>query len=273
MFIFRNLRAGTGLLALATLMLLFSLHLGGCSDGETSPTAVTLNEPPVLPVAEQLAFDFSFFEAAPGLDKAAGTYDNFINAYLRTALLDVMARLVLVAPVGAFSAAVHTVPVAQADGSWLWSYDWRYGTDQVGIRLRGLPLGDVVNWELSLVPAGTTAGVPWFSGTTNGDGREGHWEFRDLETAGYPVSGEINWGASQGGTYLEFLSREDGSDGARLRFADDNPDFRITFTSDSGAADSFIQWHASGQGSLRVPDFNGGLEACWGVDLRNIDCQ
>ncbi len=273
MFNFRSPRTGSGVLAVAALMLLISLNLGGCSNNEASPTATNTPEPPVLPAAEQLAFDFSFFGAASELDKAAGIHDNFINAYLRTVLLDVMAKLVLAAPVGAFSAAVHTVPVAQDDGSWVWTYDWRHHQDVVRIILRGMPAGDVVEWELSLDPGAVGEGILWFSGTTNGDGEEGHWIFHDLDTEGYPVSGEINWGLTRGGHYLEFVSREAEDDGDVLRFTDNAPNYRIDFTPGNGDVASFIRWHESGEGSLMVPDYNDGLEACWDVDLHNVDCQ
>ena len=273
MFIFRSLRQGTGLIAIAMLMLLVSLNLGGCSDTETSPTGVETAQAPVLPPAEQLIFDFSFFDTASELDKAVGVHDNFINAYLRTALLDVMAKLVLAAPVGAFSAAVHTVPVAQDDGSWVWTYDWRHHQDVIRISLRGMPAGDVVEWELSLDPGAVGEGILWFSGTTNGDGQEGRWVFHDLDAEGYPVSGEINWGPTRGGHYLEFVSREAEEDGDTLRFTDNYPDYRIDFTPGNADAASFIRWHASGAGSLMVPDYNDGLEACWNVDLHNVDCQ
>jgi hypothetical protein len=272
MLFFRSLRTGTGLMALATLMLLLSLSLSGCSDSETSPTATTVPEPPVLPVAEQLQFDFSFFSPASELDKAGGEYDNFINAYLRTALLDVMAHLVLAAPVGAFSAAVHTVPVAQDDGAWVWTYDWRYEQQVVRIILRGIPAGDVVQWELSLAPGAIGEGVLWFSGTTNGNGDEGRWVFHDLDTEGYPVSGEINWGRTGGGNFLEFICHEPENDGDTLRFTGNDPNFRIDFMPGDGGDPSFIRWHTSGLGSLQVPDYNDGLEACWNVHLRNVDC-
>jgi hypothetical protein len=269
MFFFRNLRTGTGFLAIAALMLLFSLSLGGCSDNEISPTQTAVPEPPVLPVAEQLAFDFSFFADAPQLDKATGQYDNFINAYLRTAMLDVMAHLVLAAPVSAFSAAVHTVPVVQDDSSWVWTYDWQHRDGMVRIILRGLPVGDAVQWELSLAPGGAGEGILWFDGSTNGDASEGHWSFRDLDTEDYPISGEINWGVG----YLAFVSREADNEGGRLRFIDNDPDFRIEFSDGNGGGTSFIKWNASGSGSLLVPDYNGGQEACWDQDLRDTVCN
>ncbi len=269
MFFFRNLRTGTGFIAIAALMLLFSLSLGGCSDNETRPTEASVPEPPVLPVAEQLAFDFSFFAGAPQLEKADGDYDNFLNAYLRTALLDVVANLVLAAPVSAFSAAVHTVPVAQDDGSWVWTYDWQHRDGLVRIILRGLPVGDVVQWELSLAPGGVGDGILWFDGATNGDGSEGQWSFRDLDNEEYPISGEISWGVG----YLEFVSREVDSDGDRLRFIDNDPNFRIEFSDGMGGGTSFIKWNESGSGSLLVLDYNDGQEACWDEYLMDVDCQ
>lgn len=266
------LRNGFGLIAIVVVLFLLTINLNGCSDSTTSPDTVSSEDPPVLPAAEQLQFDFSFFDNAPQLEKSRGEYDHFVNAYLRTVVLDVMAKLVLAAPVSAFSAAVHTVPVAQNDGAWLWTYEWRHPEGPVDIILRGIPAGEVVEWQLSLRPQGLNESVLWFSGTTNGTGSEGHWEFQDLDNPDHPVSGEIAWGDSDGGSYLEFVCREPDNNGDVLRFNDTDPDFSITFTPGDGSAASFIRWNVSGAGSLLVPDYNDGAEACWGEDLRNIDC-
>jgi hypothetical protein len=267
------LRNGLGLIAVVVVLFLLTINLNGCSDSTTSPNTVAAEEPPVLPAAEQLQFDFSFFDNAAQLDKSHGEYDNFVNAYLRTVVLDVMAKLVLAAPVSAFSAAVHTVPVAQDDGDWIWTYTWRHPDGPVDIILRGIPAGDVVEWELSLRPDGLIEPVLWFSGTTNGDGSEGHWVFQDLDDPDHPVSGEIAWGGTGGGRYLEFAGREPGNSGDVLRFNDNDPDFSITFTPGDGSIASFIHWNVSGAGSLQVPDYNDGTEACWGEDLRNLGCH
>jgi len=272
MMIFKNPRSAMGLIALAIVMVLFAVNLTGCSDSPTSPTAV-VEQPPVLPAAEQMQFDFSFFDNGATLQKSDGVYDNFVNAYVRVAVLDLMAKLVLVAPVSAFSAAIHTVPVAMEDGSWVWTYVWQHPDGPVEIVLSGLPAGDVVEWELRLVPGSFGDGVVWFTGSTNGDGTEGHWTFYDLDLPEHPVSGEIAWGDSDGGRYLEFVCHEPESDGYRLRFNDNRPDYSIDFTPGDGSAVSFIRWNAAGAGSLQVPDYNGGAVACWGVDLQNADCE
>ena len=63
----RTMRTGAGMLALAALMLFFSLQLSGCSDEDSSPTAPESTTAPALPDASQLQFDFSFFDSAEGM--------------------------------------------------------------------------------------------------------------------------------------------------------------------------------------------------------------
>lgn len=273
MSIFRSLRTGTSLILLLAVTALMMLQLVGCSDADITPTNVETATAPVLPEADQLMFDFSFFDTANQLDKAAYNHDNFLNAYLRTVLLQAMAHLVLAPPVTAFSAAIHTVPEAQDDGSWLWSYTWESHDGPVNILLRGMPATEVVQWDLSLVPGGSEMEYPWFSGTTNGDGEEGHWVFRNLDTEGFPVSGEISWGQNETGDYLEFVSLEDEEYGDTLRFTDNHPDYRIDFIPGDAEILSFIRWNADGSGSLMVPDYNEGNEACWNTDLVDTLCQ
>jgi hypothetical protein len=263
MYIFRNLRAGTGLMAAAALVFLLLTQLTGCSSYLSSPTAVAAAPPPELPATSQLQFDFSFFAAAHQLDKAAPGYENFLNAYLRTLVLEASARQVMAGPMAAFSAAASIDPIAHENGSWVWLYTWRQGADQTGIILRGRPAGDLVHWEMSILARRDPTGAVWISGTTSGDGSEGNWVFHDLETAGNSVSGEINWGPS----YREFVSLESHNHGNTLRFNDSDPDFSITFSPGDGSSKSFIRWNKSGSGSLRVPDYNGGQEATWNAEL------
>ncbi len=268
---YRSLRSGTGLLAMIALLIILSLQLSGCSNND-DPTTAGTPAPPVMPEAEQLAFNFSFFAPADGLDKANSQHDHFLNAYLRTVLLDATGRLVLAAPVSAFSAAVHNVPEVEADGTWVWNYKWRIGPETVTIVLRGLPVGEVVQWDLSLIPEGSTQEYLWFFGSSSAGGQEGHWTFHDLDSEDFPICGEISWGQVDGGHFLSFLSLEPDSHGDLLRFMDQEPEFSIEFTPGIGSQGSFIRWHSDGHGSLRVPDYNEGLVACWDQYQLNILC-
>jgi len=136
-FFFHSLRSGMGFLSVVAVAVIILIMLNGCSDTSTSPETTNNTSAPVLPATEQLQFDFSFFESATRLEKSHGQHDNFNNAYVRTVVLDVMARFVLAAPTGAFSAALNTIPVAQEDGSWVWTYNWNTDNMPLGISLLG----------------------------------------------------------------------------------------------------------------------------------------
>lgn len=270
----RSLRSGTGLLAFAALFLLLTLNLAGCSDEDSSPTAITQDQAPVLPNPEVLEFDFSFFDGAAELEKSSsGEYDNFVNAYLRAVVLGAMAKLTLTPPVTVFAVALHTVPVAQEDGAWIWSYGCGGPHQPIRVALRGLPAGDHVQWEMRVGSGYDDPTALWFEGRTSGDGQEGQWLFHDLDDPAQPVCGEIAWGFDSAGHFLQFTSRELESNGDVLRFNDADPYYEINFTPGTGEGESFIRWNASGIGSLQVPDYNGGQEACWNQFQRNVDCN
>ncbi|MBE0566102.1 MAG: hypothetical protein IH621_09105 [Krumholzibacteria bacterium] len=273
MLTIRSLRTGTGLMALGAIMLLLALGAGGCSD-DASPTAAPTAQAPNLPDPAALSFDFPFFDQAVGLEKSGNDlHANFVNAYLRVVVLQAVAELTLATPVAAFAVALHTVPVAQPDGAWVWSYTWTGYRYPIRVALRGLPAGDHVQWEMRVSPANTEPNLLWFEGTTSGDGSTGRWLLHDLDDPAQPVCGEIAWGQGTGGRFLEFTSREPESAGDMLRFSDANPDFAVTFVPGTGGAEWFIRWHADGTGSLKVPDYNGGLEACWDRWQENVDCE
>ncbi|RKZ17924.1 hypothetical protein DRQ50_04495 [bacterium] len=278
MFTPRTPRTGAGLLALAALMFLLALNLGGCSDDDNSPTATPGTQAPALPNPELLTFDFDFFDGAETLARNGeksgdNNHDNFVNAYLRAVVLEAMAQLTLAGPVGAFSLALHAVPEAQDDGAWIWTYDWNDYKYPVRLALRGLPAGDHVRWELRVGDQNGPPTALWFEGSTNGDGSEGHWLFHDLDDPAQSICGEISWGGGLTGNHLEFVSREDGSVGDTLRFTDADPDFSVEFMPGDESELWFIRWHNDGTGSLRVPDYNGGAEACWDRWQENVECE
>jgi len=269
------LRSRIGLLAIIAFALLVALNLSGCSSEDSvAPDTEADTTVPALPDPAELSFDFSFFEGGAELDKSGnGQHANFVNAYLRAVLLQAMAELTLAAPVATFGAALHTVPVAQDDGAWIWTYDWYSYRYPIRVALRGLPAGDHVEWEMRVGPGGEDPTALWFEGQTSGDGEQGSWLFHDLDDPTLPVCGEIAWGDDQDGRFLQFTSREPGSDGNMLRFNDADPDFAITFTEGTGEEEWFIRWHADGTGSLRVPDYNEGQAACWDQWQENVICQ
>ena len=271
----RTPRHTLGAVALSILALLVAVNLGGCSSDE-SPLSVETNTAPQLPNPEALQFDFSFFAAGETMDKSTGTHDNFVNAYLRAVVLEAMAELTLAAPVTVFAAALHTDPVAREDGSWVWNYAFQDEVDSVLITLVGRPENGQVLWELRLsgrIDGQLLEDATWFDGYTQHGGDTGQWYFYELAEMGQPLCGEIAWGDDAGGRYLSFTSRAPESDGDTLRFSDNDPDFAIEYTDADTGGMAHIRWHADGSGSLLVPDYNNGEEACWDTRQRNADCS
>lgn len=268
-----SLRTGSGVLALSAFLFLVVLSAGGCSD-DPNPTGPAATQAPVVPDPETLQFDFSFFDNGASLEKSGnGTHDNFVNAYLRAVLLEAMAQLTLAPPATTLAVALHTVPVVQDDGSWVWSYLWNGYRYPIRVALRGMPAGDHVQWEMRIGAGGAVPTALWFDGSTSGDGQQGHWNFYDLDDPTQRVCGEVAWGDDETGRFLEFTSREPGSNGDMLRFNDADPEFAITFTPEVGDGPAFIRWRADGTGSLKVPDYNDGEEACWDQWQENLDCN
>ena len=51
------------------------------------------------------------------------------------------------------------------------------------------------------------------------------------------------------------------------------PEHRIDFSEGGSDATWFIRWNATdGTGSLQVPDYNGGREACWDEQQYDVEC-
>ena len=207
-----------------------------------------------------------------GTGKDLDEYDNFLNAYLRVALLEVVSRLVMTPPVAAFSLALHTPPSLQDDGSWIWVYTHVDGDEEAQIRLRGLPIDDGVEWELRVTVDAIDNEV-WFAGTTRDDGAIGQWTFYDAENEPGLAVADLSWGRDDDGDdlRLEVLAGEDVGD--MLTFHDDDPEFRIDHLDADQDLASRIVWWADGHGQLQVPDYNDGALACWDETFRNTECE
>jgi hypothetical protein len=257
----------TAMLILAIL----SLALFGCDgDSITDPGATTTDRAPVLPDAERLTIDLGFFDGADGSDKAFGR-QNFFNAYLRAVIVTGMTELVLAPPIAAFSLAIHTVPNHQQDGSWIWVYTFVDGDEEAQVRLHGRIESDHVDWAMrATVPAEGLDDVLWFDGTTREDGALGAWTFYEDDTAVATLDWDHSGAVETLG--LRALTGEDA--GAAITFTSEANLHRIDLIDGETGDASFIRWNeATGTGSLQVPDYRDGEEACWDEQQYDVDCS
>jgi len=275
----RNGRRLTLTLTLAALAVLGVGMLAGCSD-DSSPTLPgngQQQEAPVLPDPGMLTMDLHFFDGAAPLDKAIG-HQNFYNAYLRAVIVSAYTGLVLAAPVEAFSLALHTTPTPQSDGSWLWIYTWSQDGEEAQIRLHGMPAdADSVRWELRVTfdEGGRHYEQElWFDGTTADDGHRGTWTFYDFKQDGAPAVARLAWhGTDEDHSVLRLAALAGEDEGDSITFTAEGDERRIDYVDAPEALTWFVRWNeADGTGSLQVPGYNGGEEACWDEQQFDVDC-
>jgi hypothetical protein len=243
--------------------------LAGCVS-ENAPSAPA-SEAPALPDTSKFSFDFGPFGGHAKNFEI--TQQNFLNAAVRVAVLQTVTNLVLAPPVAAFAVALHTVPTRQPDGSYLWVYTHVYGAQESQIRLRGEPTDRGAAWELRITALhlGIVSEL-WFDGETSRRGDEGFWRFYDFGKPGDPMVARLEWENTPTSKSVSFTDLYANVDDV-LAYRETGDACSIDFHDASEASDWFIRWdRTTGEGSLRVPDYNGGEEACWDGGRNDIDC-
>jgi hypothetical protein len=263
----------------AALSVVLAATLSGCGDAPTDPLsdgAGPVSEAPELPPLQSMQMDLSFFGSpgqAPTSD-AEGLKLNFLNAAVRAAYIQVTVATIMAPPTLAFAAAIHTYP-SYVDGSYLWIYTWVDDGQDHQIRLRGTPMDNHVDWELYVALPGADPEL-WFSGQSRTDRDQGHWRFRDFTAEGDPEVLRVDWEVnSDVDAFLTFRNVYVGQEeeGDELRYRADGVMRSIEFADASTGEDWDIIWNeADGSGSLRVPDYNGGVRACWDSNQEDVEC-
>ncbi|MBI5710657.1 MAG: hypothetical protein HZC42_10195 [Candidatus Eisenbacteria bacterium] len=272
-----------------TLVLLAAAALTGCSKEPTRPVSTPAAQAPSLPPAETMQFDFSFFEPGARLaadrsalegSTAAQSKSNWINAAVRVAFINLMVADAFAPPTLAFQAAIHTRPVLQPDGWFLWTYVWSdTGAHQVTVRLRGRVDGALVTWQLRV--SDNQAAPPvndflWFSGQSRITNESGYWVFNELKEGNEVEVARIDWiNRALNDRELAFTNIKAGTpdQGDRLTYKVAGAIVSVLFHDQSESRDADITWNRiAGSGSLLVPDYNNGERACWDERQENMVC-
>lgn len=245
----------------------------GCTESSPTGPGPVAETAPTLPDANQLRFDFGFFDA-PAKSLTA-TQQNFFNAAIRVAVLQTATQIVLTPPVAAFAIAVHSIPSRQPDGSWLWVYTFVNGDEEAQIRLRGKHTTGRTEWEMRLTNLFADPPIDnelWFDGETRNEATEGDWTFHDFTRPGKPEVGRIEWRSGEYSEELRFLDLDENP-GDEIAYVRDGALCRIDYHDASENADWFIRWdEIEGDGSLRWEEYHGGEEACWDTERNDTDC-
>jgi len=270
--------------------------LSGCSDDSATGPDNNQKTPPALPSVStmQPALDFYGVEA-PTLDpqslatgkpsdamlrSAPGDHSNWINAYVRAVFISLATYDLLDEPIAAFAIAVHSVPQAQDDGSYLWTYIFVDNEIEYSVFLYGTPGDGAVAWRMEVSsnnPAQPLDHFVWFEGESRRDNTAGYWQFYQPvgETDGTEVV-RIDWtraGRHEGTLVLTVNGSGLENEGDTLTFTETMRTGSIEYYDASADFRSVILWRANGTGSIKVPDYNEGQPACWDGHQINVACE
>lgn len=270
------------------LLALFVPLLAGCGKQPASP-ARSANEPPPVPPAASLKFDFSnFFDqhgaaavhaAHPNGVDATAAKSNWINAVTRVVYINLTVADLFSAPVLALQAALNTEPVLGDDGWFTWTFSFMDKGHDVTLRLRARIDGAIVTWRMLVTDPQATPAMrdfEWFTGETRLQNDRGFWIFNDRRNGDAVAVARIDWNnVSERDRSLAFQNVDTVSAdfGDRLEYRVADVLGSITFFDASTATNADITWNElDGTGSLKVPDYNNGERACWDEHQENRVC-
>lgn len=274
-------------LASIALLALLVAALTGCGKEPTAP-ARSRSEAPAVPPATSLKFDFGFFDRTGGAAAYAAhpngadstlAKSHWINAVVRVVYLNLTVADMFSAPVGALQAALAQHPVLGDDGWFTWTYAFTDKGHAITLHLRARIDGDLVTWRMQVTNPQAVPAMNdflWFTGETRLQNDRGWWQFNDRrDGAAVPVA-RIDWtNTSERQRTLVFRNVDavsaDLND--RLAYEVNGDQVSVTFHDQSAATDADITWNeATGTGSIQVPDYNGGLRACWDEHQEDMTC-
>lgn len=294
---------------LATLPLL--VLAAGCGGDDESPITPGGDGTPVLPYAQSLSISVAGFEDAftPGVrDGSGGPRDVVVvdtgapdasgkselggranadsassanyNAG-RSTVASVNSSITSLASLTSYcySRAFSTTPQEETDGSWTWSYSVVDGWIKYDVNLNGVVSGDGTEWTMSVTTSGRTGNVNnfvWASGTTASNNLSGSWQVYDLDRAPGTALVRVDWTRDEsGGLTSVWLnnSATHQSYGDNLAFSYDGSVATLEYSKAGGSYQSTVTWSpVTTAGSVRMPLFNGGNEACWDAQHANSSC-
>jgi len=279
------------IIAICVLMMIQLVGCGGGNDDDGDNDAnlsdeITSTAPP-LPPDESMTVDLSLFDEGAANDlrapSAVATYMNFGNAVTRVAAVNAALAAAVAAPATVFTAARLHAPVPQSDGSWLWSYSVTIEYVTFTASLNGIIEGDESRWSMVVstnAPLRPVMSFLWYKGVCTDKNTAGEWEFFDITTPTEqnPVV-KVNWTADVDNKTAHLIL-ENVDTRPDAEYAGDVLDYSagtelafISYTDVSENAVWDITWNTeTGEGSLKVPEYNGGAKACWNNLKQDVTC-
>lgn len=293
-------------MTLGLALLVAVMGVSACSNDTVAPDdgGQITSDAPALPSLSTMQFDLDFFGVedvdVTSMDKGSPSEElmqanagrlNFINAVVRVLFVQLVVYDALEAPIGAFAAAIHSIPQEQEDGWYLWTFIFVEDGIDYSIFLYGRDIGPATEWRMevsSTDPAMMFDHFVWFDGQAQKDDSEGYWQFYTPDETAPAVANigtvmgtpgreslRIDWTNSPvGNTLLITVNDEHSEDLGNTIEIFESPTMGYLELNDPNDQEFHnITWFADGTGSITVPDYNNGETACWDTEQRDTVCE
>ncbi|MBN2090887.1 hypothetical protein JW964_14835 [candidate division KSB1 bacterium] len=260
-------------------LIILSFVLVSCS--EKDPVAPT--ESPVLPPAESMKIDVSFFQKS-GLAKTSemATKNNFLNASLRVAFVNTAVVLTMSIPTAVFAAAASTPPVwNDNDKKFHWIYTVNYNQLTFKADLAGSldsQAGEAV-WEMYITSNATKPTLDnflWYEGRSKLGNKSGWWLIYDYTKPTEKKSVfRLDWSIKDTESTVVFKNVLAGNEGENdvLTYWANATERKVTYFDNSKQETAEVYWEiAKGTGYVLAPDYNNGQKACWDENQNDVAC-
>ncbi len=230
---------------------------------------------PVGPAFDAGAMPDGFYMAVSG-EELAGTdaapppswgYDNYLAGVAGVLAADAVAIAAIAPPATAIAIAADGLVVPIAPNVW-------QATNTIDVE------GEAVTADFTVAWVGTgylaemrisndsMSGERWFAGYVSADGDLGWWDFYDQGQ----MVGVVEWiDTADAGQFGIAVTGGDAA-GSLITYVDGYDLDAIYAFDGKRGEDAWVVVAPNRAGEVRLPDFNGGVPACWDADLLNTEC-
>ena len=269
------------------IFVIFSIQLLGCGeDSDDNDLNMDISAPP-LPPDESMEVDLSAFgvesvNPIPQANNISAPGKNYANAVLRATAINTSIIAALATPTALFKLAKNSEPVEQKDGSWLWSYNMKYGVYTLNANLSGVVNGKKTYWSMKVSndsPGLKIKDFEWYAGISMENNTSGSWQFFDLNTPEeHNPTVKIDWVMQlvlkKAELNLENVDNLSEYLGDVLTYNATPETASMVYHDISEKENWDITWDTkTGTGSLKVPKYNNGEKACWDAQKQDVKCN
>lgn len=262
-----------------TVLLVLTVGLSGCGDGD-SGTNATEDSPPAIPNVEYSQPDISYFQNTS--PKAKSASPNFMAAQSIVLGFSGLSNIGQI-----YSGFIESAPENEAsfnNGVWEWTYSYSHGGASYEMKLTAEESGGSVSWALYWSfddgQGNSLEDYNLMNGTTQNDGLSGEWTYNSLNPdTNTPVPVLISSWMTDGESEhsIEVQLFDEGSTAAEvvLDYDQDGNDFLMTISyASSSESDIEIYWNPeSGLGYIQE---GTGERMCWdssSASVEDVSCS